>query len=517
MADRLTLPQPGDVIAGKYRIDCAIGTGGMGAVYQATHRVTGKRFALKWLLPQVSTSGDAAQRFIREAQVAGRFEHPNVVEVYDVGSEGDSFYMVMELLEGESLAERVDRSGPLSAAEACELLIPCLRGIAEAHAAGIVHRDLKPANIFICHAVRSMAEHAKVLDFGISKMSGAPGGELGEGMTKSGTLIGTPHYMPLEQMRGRAVDHRADIYAFGVVMYQVLSGNLPYPADSFSDLVLALAHASPQPLEEIVALPRGLSDVIMRAMAREADDRYQSIEELIEALDPYAAGEWESIPPRPSTGRRSLDSSLSLPTPLSTESRLSQRMSAPAQPTAASGTSWVVGIGLVMLLIAGAVAGFAWMRRGHVEVAAQPEQPTTAAAGASDPPASAASNVQATAPGAPTTPGAATATPSGPEDKQVPSEKPTAAERRDDAVKTLNPELTPNTDPTKQTPTPSARRNNVARANELQRAQRVLTIQPQPLVEEEQAADHDEIPVNQRGNAARSRNRVPTISETDFY
>jgi serine/threonine-protein kinase len=366
LADRLTLPEPGDVIAGKYRIDCALGSGGMGAVFQVTHRVTGKRFALKWLLPQVSAHGDAAQRFIREAQVAGRFEHPNVVEVYDVGSEGDSFYMVMELLEGESLAERVERAGPLAVTEACELLIPCLRGVAEAHAAGIVHRDLKPANLFICQPTRQFPAFAKVLDFGISKMSGAPGGELGGGMTKSGTLIGTPHYMPLEQMRGKAVDHRADIYAFGVVMYQVLSGKLPYPADSFSDLVLMLAHETPQPLDQIVRrLPRGISQVIAKAMSRDAADRYQSVEELIAVLEPYARGDIPSVPP-PRNSRRSLDASLSLPTPLSTESRKSARV--PRQKPVASPGVWIAGVSAVVIVLA---AGTLWLRsdRGHIETA----------------------------------------------------------------------------------------------------------------------------------------------------
>jgi serine/threonine protein kinase len=388
LADRLTLPQPGDVIAGKYRIDCAIGSGGMGAVFQVTHRVTGKRFALKWLLPQMTAHSDAAHRFIREAQVAGRFEHPSVVEVYDVGSEGDSFYMVMELLEGESLAERVDRAGPLSVTEACELLIPCMRGVAEAHGAGIVHRDLKPANIFICRADRHARECAKVLDFGISKMSGAPGGELGEGMTKSGTLIGTPHYMPLEQMRGRAVDHRADIYALGVVLYQVLSGNLPYPADSFSDLVLMLAHETPLPLEKVVPrLPRGLAQVIARAMAREAADRYQSIDDLIAALEPYASGR-DSVPAYTPSGRRSLDSSLSLPTPLSTESRVSGRVSAHSMPPP-SRAPWIVGVSAFVILVALA-AGALWLRRdrGQAEVAGPGVvRPSVAPASAAAPPA----------------------------------------------------------------------------------------------------------------------------------
>src|SRR5689334_13092795 len=152
-----TVPVPGDVVSGKYRVERILGTGGMGCVFEATHQVTGKRFAVKWLLPDLSGHGDAVQRFIREAQVAGRFEHPNVVEVYDVGQERGSFFMVMELLQGESLGARLRSRGKLPHEEACSLIIPCLRGVHRAHQAGIVHRDLKPDNIYICTATNESA------------------------------------------------------------------------------------------------------------------------------------------------------------------------------------------------------------------------------------------------------------------------------------------------------------------------------------------------------------------------
>lgn len=527
MADRLTLPQPGDVIAGKYRVDCAIGSGGMGAVYRATHRVTGKRFAVKWLLPQVSATGDAAQRFIREAQVAGRFEHPNVVEVYDVGAEGESFYMVMELLEGESLAERVDRAGPLSVSEACELLIPCMRGVGEAHAAGIVHRDLKPANIFLCKAARHVAGCAKVLDFGISKMSGAPGGEFGEGMTKSGTLIGTPHYMPLEQMRGRAVDHRVDIYALGVVLYQVLSGKLPYPADSFHDLVLMLAHEAPPPLDKLVPMPRGLSQVIATAMAREVANRYQSIDELIAALEPYAMGA-DSIPPHTPSGRRSLDAALSLPTPLSTESRVSGRESVYSQPPATSRAPWIAGVAALVIFAASA-AGVLWLWRGRDHVAEPSVVRPDAAADARQAPASTAVS-------------AAAATPAQP----PPAAAPEAVERTEDVLPVIDvvrtePEAKsagtatlgqvagrPSLNAAQPVPARAAERDNarartavapVQRSGRATQAKEALVQLPQPQPE----ADGDEIPVKKSADSAREQRskprstRVPAISETDFY
>jgi len=336
-----TLPKPGDIVAGKYRIEHTLGSGGMGVVYQVTHRVTGKRFALKWLLPEVATQADAAKRFIREAQVAGRFEHPNVVEVYDVGSDDGSFYMVMELLEGESLADRITRQGALTVADTCRLLIPCMRGVAEAHSAGIVHRDLKPANIFVCRPTKETPESAKVLDFGISKVEVLPG-ELSHSMTRTGVLMGTPYYMPLEQMRGRDVDHRVDVYAFGVVLYQVLAGELPFQADSFSDLVLLVASNTPHALDELVpGVPPGLAQVISRAMARDPADRYPDLQGLIDALAQFDPKQSESLRPysapapgassRPPTAavsktlavtlERPIQDSLAHPTPLSTESR----------------------------------------------------------------------------------------------------------------------------------------------------------------------------------------------------
>jgi serine/threonine-protein kinase len=286
----MSLPVSGDVVAGKYRIERVLGTGGMGAVFEATHRVTGKRFAVKWLLPDLSSRSDAVKRFIREAQVAGRFEHPNVVEVYDVGQERGSFYMVMELLEGESLAARLAHVRRLAAADACRIVLPCLRGVARAHAAGIVHRDLKPANIFLCRATDSSGEQPKVLDFGISKMSNAAG-EVDSSITKTGMVMGTPHYMSPEQIRGKNVDHRTDVYAFGVILYELLAGKLPFPGETYSELVLQIATETPKPLSELAPdVPRDLVAVVERAMARDPAARFFNVEELAHALEPFAAG-----------------------------------------------------------------------------------------------------------------------------------------------------------------------------------------------------------------------------------
>jgi serine/threonine-protein kinase len=288
MVDGSRLPEAGDTIADKYRIERLIGRGGMSVVYGATHLVTGKRFAIKWHMSDEAIGSinftDSARRFIREAQVAGLFQHPNVVEVYDVGQVSGSFYMVMEWLEGESLDARLERAGRLSFEETCAFLIPCMRGVDEAHAAGIVHRDLKPANIFVCRATKHAPEYAKVLDFGIAKLAKRPD-EINSLVTKTGVLIGTPHFLAPEQLRDQPVDQRTDIYALGVILYQLLSGQLPFLADNFGQLVLQIATGTPKPLHDHVpGLSPGIEEVVARAMAREPSERFQDVRALIDAL-----------------------------------------------------------------------------------------------------------------------------------------------------------------------------------------------------------------------------------------
>jgi serine/threonine protein kinase len=286
VSDNASLPTPGEVIDGKYRLDHRIGNGAMSVVYQVTHRVTQKRFAMKWLLPELAGKSDLAERFLREACVGGRFEHPNVVEVYDVGASNGGYYMVLELLNGEPLQQRIARK-ELSWPEACRLLLPCMRAVAEAHQNGIVHRDLKPANIFVCAATKTTPERAKVLDFGLAKLARAPGEQSLLG-TRSGVVMGTPHYMPLEQMRGESVDRRVDVYAFGVTLFQALSGRLPYQAATFGDLVLAMASEAPMPLERWAPrVPEGVGAAIARALARHPSDRYADLNAFVEALEPF--------------------------------------------------------------------------------------------------------------------------------------------------------------------------------------------------------------------------------------
>ncbi len=284
------LPKPGDTVGGgKYRIDSTLGRGGMGAVYAVTHCITHKRFAIKWLLAQAAESAEAVRRFIREAQIAGRVRHPNVIEVYDIYQEPEGLFLVMELLEGESLEARVQRQRRLEVGEALSYLLPSMEGIAAAHAAGVVHRDIKPANIYLCRTPDNAGIKPKVLDFGVSRLASVPGhNELTT--TRSGTVIGTPHYMAPEQMRSATVDERADVYALGITLYEVLAGVRPYDAASYPDLVVKIAMGAAAPLETLrPGLPPGLAAVVHKAMAPSPGARFASVDALMQALRPFAA------------------------------------------------------------------------------------------------------------------------------------------------------------------------------------------------------------------------------------
>ncbi len=289
-ADDVSLPQPGDAIADKYRIDGVLGKGGMGVVFSAAHMVTGKRLALKWMLPSVAGQGEATQRFVREAQAAGRINHPNVVNVYDVGTHRDSVYLVMELLEGEPLSQ-VLRGGPLAMREAIAVLMPALRGVAAAHERGVIHRDLKPDNIFLSRLPDGRQAEPKVLDFGISKILYGDH-HIPESLTQSGGALGSPYYMAPEQALGeREADHRVDVYALGVILYEMLTGFRPFEASSYNELIVKIATGHSEPLRaRRPDLPARLDTVVGKAMAREPNDRYPDIASFARALEPFAEG-----------------------------------------------------------------------------------------------------------------------------------------------------------------------------------------------------------------------------------
>ncbi len=296
---RAILPAVDQVVAGKYRIESELGRGGMGAVYQAVHTVSHKPVALKWML-RSGLDARAKERFTREARAAGRISHPNVVDVYDIGEEGDAAFLVMELLRGESLRRRMTK-GPLGVAETADLLVPAMRGVAAAHEQGVIHRDLKPDNIFLCAAPDGAPREAKVLDFGVSTITSPVEGSEST-LTQEGVVLGTPAYMSAEQLENpRTVDVRADVHALGVILYEVLTGRLPFEASSHNALVLAIAKNAPAPPRTYREdLPEELQDVMLRALGPE---RFANVDEFIEALLPFgsaASRETSVLPAAPS-------------------------------------------------------------------------------------------------------------------------------------------------------------------------------------------------------------------------
>jgi serine/threonine-protein kinase len=285
-------PEVPALIAGKYRVSRAIGQGGMGVVVEARHTTLDERVAIKMLLPAYAAHPEATPRFIREAKAAVRIKSAHVARVSDVGTTEDGRpYMVMEYLEGCDAGQLLRDVGPLPISDAVELVIQACDAIAEAHGIGIVHRDLKPANLFVTRHTDG-SPFVKVLDFGISKMV-----EEGvDALTRSATTVGSALYMSPEQMKqSRSVDHRTDIYALGITLFELLAHRHPFMAETYAALCVEVVTGTPTPLCQLRPdVPEALARVIERAYARDREHRYSSIAELMVALAPWAP---ESVKP----------------------------------------------------------------------------------------------------------------------------------------------------------------------------------------------------------------------------
>ena len=274
-------------MVGSYRVTAQLGEGGMGAVYTAEHVQLGKRAAIKVLLPEYSAREDLVTRFFNEARAASRVNHPGIVEVYDYGHLDDgSAFILMQLLDGESLAGRL-RRGPLAPADAIALMRQIAGALGAAHRAGIVHRDLKPDNVFLCPDPDvARGERAKLLDFGIAKLLDAGGAA-----TRAGSILGTPPYMSPEQCRGLVdVDARADLYALGCILFEMLAGRPPFTDELVGDLLAAHMFRPPPVLRELVpGAPAPLDELVGRLLAKEPDARPASTDALVAALDAIRA------------------------------------------------------------------------------------------------------------------------------------------------------------------------------------------------------------------------------------
>jgi serine/threonine protein kinase len=275
--------QPGEIIDGKYRIVRLLGEGGMGAVYEGENTRIRRRVAIKVLHSAVAEKTDVVQRFEREAQAAGRIGSEHIVEVLDLGSlPSGERYMVMEFLDGEDLTSRIKKRKRIRPQEAIPLMHQVLEGLSAAHDAGIVHRDLKPDNIYILNSRAGRADFVKILDFGVSKFSTI---DPDMAQTRAGSVMGTPYYMAPEQAKGGEIDARTDLYALGVVLYQMTTGRVPFNAGSFNELLFKIALETPEPVERLVPdISPPFAAIIRRAMAREAELRFQSARQFQEAL-----------------------------------------------------------------------------------------------------------------------------------------------------------------------------------------------------------------------------------------
>src|SRR5689334_2466189 len=278
----------GDIIAGKYRVDKVLGVGGMGVVVAAHHIDLDEKVAIKFLLPDVLGNQDAVIRFAREARAAVKIKSEHVAKVTDVGKlENGAPYMVMEYLEGTDLAGWLTQQGVLPPDLAVDFLLQACEAIAEAHTVGIVHRDLKPANLFVIRRPDG-ALAVKVLDFGISKAADAGG--ISSGMTHTAAFMGSPLYMSPEQMHSpKDADVRTDVWALGVILFELLTGELPFVADSIFALREQMLSTAPASLRsKRPDAPEGLEAAIQRCLDKDRQKRFQTIGELSLALLPFA-------------------------------------------------------------------------------------------------------------------------------------------------------------------------------------------------------------------------------------
>ncbi len=275
----------GEILDGKYRVDRVIGVGGMGVVVAATHVHLNTQVALKFLLPETLSDSKIVERFVREARAAVQIQSEHVARVSDVGTlPGGAPYMVMEYLEGQDLADTLTKNGAIPVVQAVSYILQACEAVAEAHSLGIVHRDLKPANLFLVRRQRR-EPIVKVLDFGISKTNDPASLNL----TKTASLMGSPYYMSPEQMKSaRDVDARSDIWALGVILFELVTGVPPFQGETITELVVSVTQGHVPAIHDLrPEVPAGVVALISRCLQREPKNRYADVGELAKALVPF--------------------------------------------------------------------------------------------------------------------------------------------------------------------------------------------------------------------------------------
>jgi serine/threonine-protein kinase len=282
--------RPGEILAGKYQVEKVLGVGGVGVVVAARHLQLEERVALKFLLPAMAANAEAVARFAREARSAVRIKNEHVARVLDVGTlESGAPYIVMELLEGADLAQWLAQRGRMPIEQAVDFVLQACVALADAHGLGIVHRDLKPANLF-CTRRSDGQLVVKVLDFGISKVIECSAHTPAGGLTRTSSVMGSPHYMSPEQAQSaKDVDTRTDIWALGVILHELLVGRVPFAGEAFGEIAVKVA-VQPAPLLCTLRsdAPPALEDVIQKCLAKDRRDRFSNVADLAMALAPFA-------------------------------------------------------------------------------------------------------------------------------------------------------------------------------------------------------------------------------------
>jgi serine/threonine protein kinase len=278
-----------------YEIVSRLGQGAMGTVWMASNASTGQQAAIKFLRPELTQDESAVARFLNESRATNSIRHPNVVDIIDAGilpCDGRIPYLMMELLEGESLCRRLQRSRPIPLQEAVDITCQIASALAAAHGLQIVHRDLKPENLYLIPDDSKPARvRVKVLDFGIAKLCGSMND--GSARTRTGVLLGTPQYMSPEQCLGvpSAIDHRADIYALGTILYEMLCGQVPFVKQGIGEILICQVFEDPPSLRSLAPdLPESLEGVVLRALAKKPEDRYPSMLDFAQAVQAALPG-----------------------------------------------------------------------------------------------------------------------------------------------------------------------------------------------------------------------------------
>ncbi len=369
-------PLLGQVLADSYEVTRMLGEGGMGRVYEARHtRLSGKRFAVKLLHPDLARQPEVVTRFQREAEAASGISHPNVLGVHDVNVTLDGQpYIVSELLEGQELGDYLERSGKLPIAEAVRIVRQICKALDAAHGTGVVHRDVKPENVFLTGDVKRLEiATVKVIDFGISKVAQ----DGGQSLTKTGMVMGTPDYMAPEQARGDKVDARADIYAVGAILYRALTGKKPFEGlDPMATLTAVLVQEPNRPTLLNPDVPLSLELVIQRAMAKDPKDRYASMGELdheLAGFDPELLSRPSAVPSEPSSPDSAAPTLVKRFSPRAVRAALQQTQQ--SVRVARPGLLVFTGLGFVWLLanVAVAVGGAIRLMRGEASDLSQTE------------------------------------------------------------------------------------------------------------------------------------------------